>query len=235
MKKMLFLLVSLVVLVSMNAQNVKVITILDGETELATCEVKSTIKVVFKDAPATTGTATRSGEVEVKWIQLWKGGPKFAEYNVGAVSETDYGGYYAWGGNQSKVDDHNTGYAVLSGDDDTATKLWGENWRMPTEEELQALLANCDVEWITVGGVTTGCKFTGTKAPYNANSIFLPAAGYCESGGVYGQNYGHYWSSTPNGGFAACGLDFGSSYHSTSYDHRNHGRSVRPVLVEIIK
>lgn len=75
----------------------------------------------------TTGVATRTGGISVKWVQLWKGGPKFAEYNVGATHDMaeDYGKLYAWGGSQDKVDDHNTGSVVLKGTDDTATKLWG--------------------------------------------------------------------------------------------------------------
>ena len=44
------------------------------------------------------GKAKRDDNIDVNWIQLWAGGPKFAEYNVGATSVTDYGGYYCWGG-----------------------------------------------------------------------------------------------------------------------------------------
>ncbi len=43
----------------------------------------------------TTGKAYATGpDCDVNWVQLWKNGPKFAEYNVGATSVTDYGGYY---------------------------------------------------------------------------------------------------------------------------------------------
>ncbi|MCQ2383171.1 MAG: 2-hydroxyglutaryl-CoA dehydratase, partial [Clostridia bacterium] len=37
-------------------------------------------------------------------------------------------------------DDHNTGTSDLYGDTDTATKLWGDNWRMPTNDEFSDLL-----------------------------------------------------------------------------------------------
>ena len=158
-------------------------------------------------------------DVEVKWIQLWENGPKFAEYNVGVTDgkAESYGGYYAWGGSQDKVDDHNTtntGSGNLSGNDDTATKLWGSKWRMPTADELgekdandnyiDGLLGKCDVEWTTVNNVK-GCKFTGRGA-YVSNSLFLPAAGNRSSftGNVaYQSSLGRYWSSTPstyNGG-----------------------------------
>ena len=198
-------------------------------------------------APTTTGTAKRTGDIDVNWVQLWDGGPKFAEYNVGVTDgkAESYGGYYAWGGSQDKVDDHDTGDNVLSGDNDTATKLWGSNWRMPTQAELEALLSSCDVEWITLkdaegqevkdaDGITIkGLLCTG-KGAYASNSVFLPAAGYCQYGGasLLG-DYGDYWSSTPSGSLGAYYLDF-SSYGQDVYcgNWRSNGFSVRAVLNE---
>lgn len=201
-------------------------TIAIPETELKSVDLKK-----GSSLGQTTGNAMRTGEISVKWIQLWENGPKFAEYNVGAENNKaeDYGGYYAWGGNQNMVDDHNTGSDPLTGNDDTATNLWGENWRMPTEAELQALLDNCDVEWTTVNGVQ-GSKFTG-KGYYSTNSIFLSAAASCQDGSVQNQgNYGTCWSSTPNGNYAIS-LSFGTR-NFVSNDFRQIGYSVRAVLVE---
>ena len=191
----------------------------------------------------TTGTAKAKigeSEVDVNWVQLWAGGPKFAEYNVGAASATEYGGYYTWGGtdkngeNIAWSDDHNTtntGSGDLTNTEDTATKLWGSKWRMPTQAELQALLGNCDVVWTTVGGVS-GRKFTG-KGAYSSNSVFLPAAGYCIYGDVYDLgDYGSYWSSTPYDSDIAYDLFFGSRLQDVYYDDRGYGYSVRAVLNE---
>ena len=186
-------------------------------------------------APATTGTAkaTIGGEdVDVNWVQLWENGPKFAEYNVGVTDSKaeSFGGYYAWGGNQDKVDDHNTGTDALSGDNDTATKLWGSKWRMPTQAEFEALLANCDVEWTAVNGVN-GKKFTG-QGDYASNSIFLPAAGSCNKGSVASQgSSGRYWSIAPESTFAYQ-LYFKSSSQSVGSYFRGYGLSVRAVLNE---
>ncbi|MDO4823963.1 MAG: FISUMP domain-containing protein, partial [Bacteroidales bacterium] len=174
-------------------------------------------------------------------------GPKFAEYNVGATSVAEYGGYYCWGGTYkngpaiSWNDDHNTGTLELShtGEDitDTATKLWGSNWRMPTQAELNALInsTNCDVEWIDGTNKKykdtniTGLLCTG-KGAYASNSVFLPAAGYCYDGSVNNQsNYGFYWSSTPDGAYAG-DLLFVSDRQSVSHDFRDTGFSVRAVL-----
>ena len=229
MKKILFSLVALVCSMSMNAQVMK------GNVVVATYTADQADNVVFEEVQGstTTGTAKRTGDIEVNWVQLWENGPKFAEYNVGAANNKaeDYGGYYAWGGSQDKVDDHNTGSATLTGDADTATKLWGNAWRMPTQAELEALPANCDVEWTAVNGVN-GRKFTG-KGDYASNSVFLPAAGYFNYGYVRGQgDFGYYWSSTPLGSDRACSLLFNSGLQIVSLDYRDRGYSVRAVLAE---
>ncbi|MDO4824074.1 MAG: FISUMP domain-containing protein [Bacteroidales bacterium] len=199
------------------------------------------VRAVLKETPATTGTAEVNGSAgitgnKVNWVQLWEGGPKFAEFNVGATSATEYGGYYAWGGNQNKVDDHKSGTEALTGTDDTATKLWGENWRMPTKEEFSNLLAKCDVKWIDGSTekynntTVTGLLCTG-KGAYSSNSVFLPAAGYYRGGGVDFQGYdGVYWSSTPQESDRAYDLYFDSGQKCAGNSYRTDGFSVRAVL-----
>ena len=120
------------------------------------------------------------------------------------------------------------GKAVLDLEDDAARANWGGDWRMPTYEDFQELLANTTNEWITVGTVT-GRKFTSKT---NGNSIFLPAAGYRGGSGLYQSTVGYYWSSTVSpldSSNCARYLYFYSSYISTGNDHRYYGRSVRPV------
>ena len=175
-------------------------------------------------------------EVDVKWVQLWKDGPKFAEYNVGAASATEYGGHYAWGGSQDKVDDHNTtntGEGNLTGTDDTATKLWGSNWRMPTSAELQALLDNCTCTWTENynGTDINGLLCTG-KGDYESNSVFLPAAGNYFDGDLCDQGRGgYYWSST-SGTKGAYTLNFESGNQDMYRCASNNIYSVRAVLNE---
>ena len=187
--------------------------------------------------PFGQGKEAAEGIGKVRWVQLWENGPKFAEYNVGATSATEYGDYYAWGGSQNKVDDHNTantGSWNLTGTDDTATNLWGSKWRMPTQAELENLLKsdNCNVEWKDDYNGTAGLLCTGKDA-YSSNSVFLPAAGNCYSGHVIFQGFnGYYWSSTPSGSDSAYDLNFDSGGQFVSGDGRDSGYSVRAVLAE---
>ncbi|MDO4824438.1 MAG: hypothetical protein Q4A08_09755 [Bacteroidales bacterium] len=209
-------------------------------------ELSWDLKNYEENKPATTtGTAKatiNSVETNVNWVQLWEGGPKFADHNIGATSETDYGGYYCWGMSTDKDPDGNfkEGSAPLSGTDDTATKLWGSNWRMPTKGELENLFANCNVKWIDGiyekynNTTVTGLLFTGKDA-YSSNLVFLPAAGYWDYGDVLDQGrYGGYWSSSswPYGSNYAYRLLFVSGSQSVDYGYRYFGYSVRAVLAE---
>ena len=188
----------------------------------------------------TIGKATRTDDVEVNWVQLWAGGPKFAEYNVGASSITEYGGHYTWGGFED-VDGienplWNRGAVSLPLNEDTAYVLWGSNWRMPTKDDIDMLLENCNVTSTTVGDVK-GYKFSG-KGAYAYNSIFLPNAGTATYGPVSGQgDYAYYWSSTPSEWTSGSGSRYcycivmRNNVYVDSWDSP-HGYSVRAVLNE---
>ena len=238
MKKIIFTLLALVGTMSMNAQKVQVMKIMKNGEVIAKYKAAEADEVVFVEEIETTGTAeaTIGGvKTNVNWVQLWKDGPKFAEYNVGATSATEYGGYYNWGKTTNKDTSgaYKDGTDALTGNDDTATNLWGSNWRMPTKEELDALLnnQNCTCTWTTQNGVN-GLLCTG-KGDYKDNSVFLPAAGNFCIGNVGGQSYyGSYWSSTPNSSDNAYYLHYVSYSKSVGNDGRANGFSVRPVLVE---
>ncbi len=234
-----------------------ILNIYDTEEQLLrTDTVKSDVlydnngKLVKFDAltanQPTKGKAKRKlaggGEVDVDWVQLWAGGPRWATYNVSATTATEYGDYFCWGGSYANgegkayQDDHNTGSSDIQyGADDTAKKLWGENWEMPNKTDFDNLLANTTNEWIenyqSLG--KNGRLFTG-KGDYAENSIFLPAAGYCAfNGDIYGTGEnGNYWSSSPNGTDAASSLFIMSSTCFTDDNNRNNAYSVRAILHE---
>ena len=132
--------------------------------------------------------------------------------------------------------------------DDAAILLWGNNWRMPTKDDVKELCDNCTAEWETLNGVI-GKRMT---SKINGKSIFLPA------GGDRGQKdrhwvgeQGYYWTSTlkydisDDGQQASTGFAYmlffsaqnndnpQNSYVETEphlhYARRFGGRNIRPV------
>ena len=163
----------------------------------------------------TQNAAYANGIGYVRCVQLWKDGPKFAEFNVGVTDgkAENYGGYFEWSPT------------------DIATTQWGSYWRMPTKDELKALIDNCTCEWTTVNDVS-GRKYTG-KDDYAPNSIFLPASGFCIYNNVIVPgDIGGFWSSTPDGSDSAYHLYFSSGSQDVSSHGRKFGYSVRAVLEE---
>lgn len=169
-----------------------------------------------------------------EWVDLGLS-VKWSTCNVGATSPEDYGSYYAWGEvttkSSYKIGDSKTyGMSIsdISGNKeyDAATANWGKGWRMPTKEEFDELINNCTWTWTNRNGVD-GFE---VKSKKNGNSIFLPAAGFCEGDGVhYAGLLGKYWSSSPYGTGDAYALWFGDGDRETYWSYRGYGLSVRPV------
>lgn len=138
-------------------------------------------------------------------------GLKWATCNVGAAEIYEKGVHYAWGETEEKsnfttwetyrlcngTDDYMTRYnghdnkKTLDADDDVANCKWGDDWRMPTKEDLQELIDHCTLESVKVNGVL-GLKVKGP----NGKCIFLPAAGYKGSTGNVLLGWLCYWSSS---------------------------------------
>ena len=119
---------------------------------------------------------------------------------------------------------------ILAPEYDAAKKHWGGNWRMPTKQEFDDLISQCDWTWTTLNGVN-GYIVRG-KGDYSSKSIFLPCAGNgFETSLDSAGSFGDYWSSGPySDGYGAWGLYFYSSGHSTGCDYRYFfGQSVRPL------
>lgn len=171
---------------------------------------------------------------------------EWASWNMGATAPEEYGGYYAWGETKVKssyTEDNCITYGLstseletrgIIGSDgnltaayDAATVNWGDEWRMPTLDEIQELIDECTWSWTTQNGVQ-GCKITGP----NGNSIFLPAAGYRVGSllSIAGSG-GYYWSGTrfEYTTVYAYYLNFGSLSLNWTYNERYGGRTVRPV------
>ena len=149
----------------------------------------------------------------VDWVQLWAGGPKFATKNVdGTMTWTD---------------------AVKN-------KFWGDNWRVPTKDEM-GLSANNTVNTEKVSAVyrcnengVWGFEFTGITPGYTNVSLFLPA----NPGALVSRGEATYWTATPVGSNTAgyqLSLVGGDNYVANchyaafGYDGPSY---VRPVLDE---
>ncbi len=119
---------------------------------------------------------------------------------------------------------------ILDPDDDAASVVLGDGWRMPTAEDWTELMENCDWIWTTYNNVP-GFRVNSLKASDSNKRIFLPAAGYrygVKLNDLY--TVGHYWSSYRH-------IDDRAVYFNFSYRNvignngteRCGGLSIRPV------
>ena len=204
--------------------------------------------------------------IKHKKVQLWEGGPYWAETNIGAENPWDPG-YYSWWGdtvgytyekgvwvasngssrgspfkeviiptcNKDNATLQREGWITAGGvlvpNHDAARAKWGgEEWRMPTQQELEELCEKCTWTWKRMNGVN-GYVVRG-RGDYADANIFLPAAGYGDGTSLYvAGSYGGYWSSVPTSDNSyAWYLGFYSGCHFTRSNYgRYYGRSVRPV------
>ncbi len=160
-------------------------------------------------APATTGSAAATGIGDVNWVQLWAGGPKFAEKNIGATNVTDEGS------------ELNFSQATAAGD----AYAWGSNWRTPSQGEMDELLkaaTSAGSEKVTCRYTNDGFEFRGKTAGYESNSVFFPDV--------------EYWSGTASGddGGWVMILWYSRKGWASSWDEYSlqYEIRVRPVLVE---
>lgn len=165
------------------------------------------------------GSDTPSGSGRYVDLGLTSG-TLWATMNVGAKKPEQYGNYYAWGETKPKdnytwstyrwYDSVNSGYypyftkytrdnngnidkITLDANDDAAYAHpdWGEEWRMPTQAQLDELIRECEVSYEQRNGVW------GYLFSRNNKSVFFPFAGYWSGAAVYStESYANYWSRT---------------------------------------
>jgi len=139
-------------------------------------------------------------EIQKEGVEI--NGIIWATSNAGADNPEDYGNFYTW---------------------DEAQNACPAGWRLPRIGELGNLLRSGN-EWITVNGKM------GRKFGSGSNSVFLPAAGYCTSGGKwYDNTSGYYWSSTAYSKSNAYNFVFDETCRNTSNPSKKMSFSVRCV------
>ena len=178
---------------------------------------------------------------------------KWASCNLGAMTPTEFGMYYAWGETDTIVsssqykwyDNFTQKYSKyvlteyygkmdnkyrLDAEDDVANVYGGPDWRIPTDKEVKELVDSCYWTWTYVNGVA-GYQ---VRSPKNGNSIFLPAAGVVWDSIPQSQGYsGYYLTNTLytqyNSSFCN-NLYFDELGFYLTNDNRNLGYTVRPVV-----
>ena len=192
-------------------------------------------------------------DFELGGVQLWAGGPYWAECNVGASKPEECGLYFWWGDtvghagdwafgpntcltyDKSEAELRSLGYIDSNGNlapaYDAASKHLGAPWRMPTSAEFVALDTNCDTEWTTRNGVNG--RLVKGRGTYSSKCIFLPAAGAGEGSYLNGLGFGGaYWTSTQESRFSRDALEVlfvSDLFRANCIDERYRGLSVRPV------
>ena len=252
----LYFAVAAVMVDSGNVRNLSHFWVVHDGTNSTDCAVHTngSYRLIW-DAKADLGQVTNDNMVvrvnldAHRKVQLWEGGPFWADTNIGAENPEDYGYYFRWGdavgykrvndawvasdGSSSNFSFSRSPIWEKSIEDwgledfvvhDAAHVQWGGNWCMPTDEELRDLNSKCDWTWTMMNGVN-GYVVKG-KGSYASVGIFLPAAGSAYGTSLYDAgSYGDYWSSvtyTFNGCYYddAWNLYFDSSGHYVdSYDY----------------
>ena len=239
------------------AENTTSYTIYNGDDIVATSVTETSYMIEGLDANTTycfTVTAVNE-EVSSTTEDPYNGyeyvdlglpsGLKWATCNIGASEPEECGNYYAWGETITK-NQYNEQTSLVWGkrlDDisgnpqyDAASANWGGKWRMPTKDEMEELLTECNWEQTTMNDVV-GYKFASKT---NDNYIFLPSAGMYSDTNIasVGETL-FYWSSTSEwedlAGYARTYLlnDFLSMMfgpiHVSQIIMGHTGLSVRPV------
>ena len=196
----------------------------------------------------------------IKYVDLGlSSGTKWANMNIGATKETDYGLYFQWGDtvgyDESTAAAHSTwstcpGNGGASSYDTSALSTWDTahltnnvlntdvdaayvhtngKAKMPTEAQVDELINGTNSEWTTIDGVY-GRKFTNKSD--SSKYIFIPAAGcfFTDSHSAEGSN-GYVWSSSlyTSSIYGAYGLLFSDSNVYAGSNYRHLAFSVRGV------
>ena len=177
----------------------------------------------------------------------------WATCNIGASSPSEIGEYFAWGEKETKdaygwetyelchgsynsifkytEDDRKS---ILEPQDDVANSELGGEWRIPTKEDMEELVEECEWKWSNQNG-RLGWKVIGP----NNNYIFLPASGAASSYIIAGVNeLGRYWTATRDkSNYYAYNLRFKDVTDTIVVvdDTRFYGRTIRPVLGQPVK
>ncbi len=129
-----------------------------------------------------TGTVKMATSIKEGALYLWG----VANFIAEPSSLSGTLGYYGY----TKYEKN---YKLVAKDDVATIKL-GNGWRIPTKDEWQELIDNCDCTWTDNYNNTNvaGCIIVSKE---NSNQIFLPASGYYQSSLVRFNSHCYYTTS----------------------------------------
>lgn len=153
---------------------------------------------------------------------------KWSNLNVGAETETDFGGYFSWGETMSKNNYAKAAYAfwdganytkytstdgltVLEEADDAATVNWGRPWRMPTQAEINELGGTFSTDAGDATKTHYWKWYDGSTEKYNGSSNpgWLVTC-KANANSIFLPKGGYYQDTTPKTG-NGCWCNFWSS------------------------
>ena len=125
-------------------------------------------------APPFEGEICAEQEVDLGLSARWAG------YNVGASAPQEYGNWFSWGETQAKQLYSEENYTKPAGDilteeNDVASRQWGYGWHLPSVENIQELIDNCDIVFASYRGVD-GWAVSSRVPGYEGKTVFFPAA-----------------------------------------------------------
>ena len=197
----------------------------------------------------TTGGGTGTEKIVPKdFVDLGlPSGLLWAKCNIGAATESETGGYFAWGETAPKTEFNYGNYKFgskftkynwsdnlreLQPEDDAATAILGPWCHTPTKAEWEELIEKCTWEAtkVTMPGTTEPIVAYWKVTGPNGNHIILPSTGYYWDDGLH-FSWSFYNSSTLKEADTVCPLGWDQSGVTeelgVSYDHPTIARGSR--------
>lgn len=196
------------------------------------------------DFSETCSASSGTSYVRFKGCSAW-----WASRNLGAQKDSESGYFFTWGEKYGfSVTSYNENFDYFPQNrqfntseynvvkfEDAAKYHWGQDWRVPTVQDINELLDNTVSYWGFHEDGIIGRWFVGRDWKTNQEvSIFFPAANELVEGKWTDVGrFGCYWASTPaNDKDYGCGLFFGSedgNVYIYNAELKWHGLPIRAV------